>query len=202
MISGDTSVLIESGPLTARLTPVGRFPWPRPAEDAQRAALVVGPAPGLHEDLDRCPYWHGDCEVFAVNRAVRLTPTRVDHIVTCHPDGLEEWTATRWQGRFRELGIQVHSTLARPGVDFVWGFNPGFGSSGGMAVFIALLLGFSKVYLAGVPLENTGYADDPSSPTDYHDFRPLWEQNLPLLAGRCFSLSGPETFTGRLLPLA
>lgn len=110
----------------------------------------------------------------------------------------------RWEGsaeqQLAELDIQIHSTVARPTIDFVWGFNPGFGSSGGLAVFIALCLGFSRVYLAGVPLENTGYHDDAGG-ADYSEFHESWRSNLPLMRGRVFSLSGPETFTGSLLPL-
>lgn len=199
------NMFIHRGDLVARLTPMGEYPWPRPAVyDKRQVALVLGPAPCLCEDMLRFPGGIPSSHAittFAVNRAVALVPARVDNVVTCHPDDLDDWTPAAFRGRLRELGVQVHSTLARPGVDFVWGFAPGCASSGQLAVFVALALGYSRVYLAGIPLENTGYLGDAGNATDYTQFHPLWEQTLPLMAGRVFSLSGPETFTGRLLPL-
>ena len=161
-------------------------------------AVICGPAPCLHADLERLrSVGIKPDEYFAVNRAFYLTHLPWGHLVSCHPDMIPTWIAKspRVPSRF----VAIHAPCARPWVDAVWGFNPAFGSSGGLAVLIALVLGHSPIYLAGIPLENTGYADDPESKVDYTTFHKPWLDLMPFLQGCVFSLSGPDTFTGARL---
>lgn len=171
--------------------------------------MICGSGRCLWDDVRR---FQSDvpCDVMAVNHAGMYLPVQFHHWVSVHGEIFQWMTPLRANGHYfvgnprdqkvRPLrhGWMTHSIKQWPGVDHVWEMRDiGTGSSGLFACKVAMALGYKKIVLCGVPLDNSGhFYDPPSEETHYSDSVKYWEEFLPSMRGRVFSMSG---FTRELL---
>jgi hypothetical protein len=145
------------------------------------------------DDYAKVRPWKG--EIMAVNDIGMHLHERVRHWVTLHAEYMPGWMAFR-RGHLYGSGDQpmVHSNKARPGVDVVWPMGQLGGTSGLYACFVGLMLGYSEIVLAGVPMTGSGhYFDPPWVGSQFQDRANelVWKwANLNVFEGRVKSLSG------------
>ncbi len=156
--------------------------------------LVMGGAACVREDLARIdPTWRG--ARMAVNDIGAHYRGTLDHWATLHPKYLPGWLAYRHGHDYGSGGhVYSHSREAADGVQFVWRLANDGATSGLFACFVALLLGYDRIVLAGLPCDDTPHYFDPlpyggkiagESPPDLW----LWARDH-VFAGRVTSLSG------------
>jgi hypothetical protein len=155
-------------------------------------ALVLGGADSLHADVEAALRLFKPDLWIATNHAGRDHPGRVDHWCSFHVELLPKWTEERraadrpdagqlWTCTRREppAGLQVRRTEN-------WG-----GSSGLLAVTVALELGCSRVVLAGVPMtREAAHYDDAKPWRDAGNYRRGWLSKVETMAGRVRSFGG------------
>jgi|GEM_PF-3540479 len=115
-----------------------------PATDKE-ILTVAGSAPCLQDDLDKFGIV-GD--LATINQAYKVLNNTQMHFVSAHMDKHHE-----------PLGIR--HTITPRGInraDYFWYFNPGFISSGLLAAWIGLSIGYKKIILIGVPLDGRVHA--------------------------------------------
>lgn len=152
--------------------------WSRdglPPESMQGVALVVGDGPlvGLLPAADA---------VYAVNRAISTVPY-ADFLATLHPD-----PAQQWRRDSRRFGAGWPEIVAdgEP-ADEVISYRGPFGSSGLFGLVAALVHGWRRVVLVGMPLLGI-----------YETNLPVWEALHPVLAPFTRAIGGhPERLFGR-----
>lgn len=134
-------------------------------------------------------------EIMAVNDVGQHVHDRVRHWVTLHAEYMPGWMAFR-RGHLYGSGDQpmTHSNKAKPGVDVVWPMGQLGGTSGLYACFVGLLLGYSEIVLAGIPMTGSGhYFDPPWYGSEFQD-KPnamVWKwAALNVFEGKVKSLSG------------
>jgi hypothetical protein len=157
------------------------------------AAVVIGGARCVWEDLGHVSGLAG--ARIAVNDIAMHYAGRLDHLVTLHPEYVDAWLCIR-EGHCLGEGARprVHSHRGAPRVDDVWPGAIVGGTSGLAAAYVALMLGYAPVILAGVPMDGSGHYFDPpyrGTPelTEGH-VDETWAQALDIFAGRVTSLSG------------
>ena len=84
----------------------------------------------------------------------------IHHAVSLHKRILPAVKLLRVEKSMLEK-ITTHSCLHHDGVDVVWNLHNSGGTSGLFAVKIALLLGYEKIIVCGVPMDNSGHYFDP-----------------------------------------
>jgi|GEM_PF-1786595 len=126
---------------------------------AEGDLLILGDGRSTPADLKA--YAHRG-PVMAVNMSGLLWPGRLDHWVTCHPDvffAARDFRPARWQDR----ATLCHAGRPSDRADVCWQFARGRDPawSGGLALLIALALGFgqgrSLIVLAGCSLDDSGH---------------------------------------------
>jgi hypothetical protein len=140
--------------------------------------MVVGGADCVWGDIVAlAERGYTDLPVFAVND-MGVDLARLDHWVTLHPEKLGAWQDARaaWGGS------DAYVVWEYNGDD--WG-----GSSGLFAVRIAMDLGFKRVILCGVPMDDRPHVSGKAWP-NVGEFRPAWEERRELLAPVVRSMSG------------
>jgi hypothetical protein len=166
------------------------------------AVIVAGSARCLWRDLAECP---PGLPVIAVNMAGLVLP-KVAHLASAHPVAIgliaQLRALTRQKRRRDTTPPEVHSIKEAPGVTRVWPEVEG-GSSAFFAVSVALGLGYGRVILAGVPLDNSERFYDEPGEASTMDFGAIyldhWVKMLPDLNGRVVSCSGmTKTLLGGL----
>lgn len=166
------------------------------------AVIVAGTGRCLFRDLAECPT---GLPIIAVNYA-GLVLHHVAHIASYHARAaglIGQLRAMTGHTFKREPLPEVHSTAEAPGVTHVWPERDGGGGSSGLfAVRVALALGFGRVILAGVPLDDSGRFYDPPDdrPFDFAaNYLDTWVKALPDFQGRVVSCSGmTKTLLGGL----
>jgi hypothetical protein len=144
--------------------------------------------------------------VMCVNDMGMYWPGRFKHWYSNDVEQLIHWK----QGRRRQFtslfgnGAMLHSCFMREGPEYYevkhWPF-PGQGSSGVVAILVALGLGYTHLTLAGMPFDNSGHFYDPPESHNLRKDRTwsnfltetpdsLLERLLPLFRGRVNPLSG------------
>ena len=115
----------------------------------------------------------------------------VVHIVSAHAAIAANIAALRASLFKHEEPPQVHSVDPAPGVTRVWEYAGG-GTSGLLAVHVALGLGYDNIILAGIPMDNDSRFYDPPGPKSYgaESNRDWWIKSLPLMNGKVRSCSG------------
>jgi hypothetical protein len=142
-----------------------------------------------------------------VNDMGMYWPGYIRHWYSNDIEQLIHWSEGRRRPLVQEFskGWRLHSCFERSGAEYenvhVWPF-PGHGSSGLVAIFVALALGYDNITVAGVPFDNSGHFYDPPN---NHPMRPggrnwsnfsnetpdrIIARSLPLFRGKVFPLSG------------
>jgi hypothetical protein len=112
------------------------------------------------DDFAKVRPWKG--EIMCVNDVGMHLHDRVRHWVTLHPEYFPGWMAYR-KGHLYGSGDtpMCHSHKHKPGVDVVWPMGQLGGTSGLYACFVGLLLGYTEIVLAGIPMTGSGHYFDP-----------------------------------------
>jgi len=189
---------------------IGRGDCPPTYSQFSGPCLVMGTGRSLWDDLGIINHdWIGGR--MAVNEAIEHYPHPVDHAVSLHPEYLGHWMHFRqraWQGSRpitmhsnKDHDLIAASLLYAPHDDVrrlqVWDVRGvGAYTSGLFAVLVALMLGYDRIVLAGMPVDGSGhYYDAPDAPdiedygSDHHE--QVWiEARDQVFEGRVTSLSG------------
>ena len=154
--------------------------------------LVMGGGRNLWDDVGKVHPWRG--EVMAVNDVGQFWHGIVAHWVTLHPEYLPGWRHYRQKHCYGENRVPLcHAPKVQDGVDMAWPLERYGGTSGLFACWIALMLGYSEVLLAGIPMDNGGHFFDPPWYRTDNEDRAIaieWTEAVPIFAGRVKSLSG------------
>lgn len=157
-------------------------------------AFILGSALCLHDDFKAALSSFQPSSIIAVNEAGRDYEGVLDHWVSMHPPLLIKWieerrdwdvplfTGTVWTPRHITLPKGLIASRAES-----WG-----GSSGLLAVTVALGLGFEKIILCGVPMERLGahYFNKDRPWNDAGIYKASWKRNLDKIAPTVRSMSG------------
>lgn len=158
-------------------------------------ALVLGGAKGLHEEelQARDIGFHPDI-IVATNHAGRDRPGEVHHWVSFHQELFPSWLkARRAAGEPDPLQLWTcHPAPAPISLDLPVRRAPNWkGSSGLLAVTVALEVGATHVVLAGVPLTREAeHYDRAGLWRDAGNYRKGWIENAVQMNGRVRSMSG------------
>jgi len=145
------------------------------------------------DDFAKVRPWKG--EIMAVNDVGAHLHDVVRHWVTLHPEYMPGWRTFREKHLYGSgQPTMRHSHKVAQDIDVVWKVGNVGGTSGLFATFIALMLGYNEIVLAGLPMTNDGhYFDSPWYTTDREDkaVALVWRQARDnIFAGRVKSLSG------------
>lgn len=107
--------------------------------------------------------------VIAVNNMILHWKARVHHGVSMHPEEPGLWRALRPYYQCEEShvhthGYRRHEKAELKECDYIWDIpRAKGGTSSLLAVYVGLALGFNRIVLAGVPLDQSGHFYDPAS---------------------------------------
>lgn len=187
--------------LRARLNPrmwefngiEGRGDPPSIAGTCTGTLLIMGSAACLWDDMDNAPQHNSK---MAVNFTGMFYPKRIDHWTTLHPDWFSVWVDARTRN-CNPTEVQTHSHIHGEDVKNVWDIPNIGGTSGLFSVLVGLALGYERIILAGIPLDNTGHFWVPHRYQErkfiYDDgaIKAVWKQAIcNIFKGRVTSLSG------------
>lgn len=137
--------------------------WPEPVGTYEGELLIVGGGRCVWEDLERLgPV---DYDIMCVNEVGLRFPGRIEHWFTNHGEQFPYLISLRNMGQTgRTWGPKyTHTMMDCPHsqkADFVWPL-PIRGNSGLGAILVGLALGYRKIHVAGVPLDDSGHFYDP-----------------------------------------
>jgi hypothetical protein len=159
--------------------------------------LVLGSADCLHADIERARDLIGDrpYRVIACNQAVFAWPGPLAHFVTAHPEEMGPWLAKR-----AELGYSTdYETWTRPYpygfekrerlCDHVLGGIYHGGSSGLLALGVAIETGGTRNILCGIPMDTRPHFNA-GEWTAAAIYRTRWEEKAHALRRTARSWSG------------
>lgn len=159
-------------PLAAWMADYGIYdPLPEIAGTyAGKGLVVVGDAACVWDDLQRfgCAVSHRRGSVakdgwdfLTINKAVETFPGDIEHAYSNEAELLHKFIAAR-RGEYRREfrgPVNVH-TGSRGGAPIVWPWG-GWGTSGLGACFVGLGLGYDRIVLAGMPLDDGPHNGEP-----------------------------------------
>lgn len=139
-------------------------------------AVILGGARCIWEDCARIDF--EKVQVIAINNMIMHHKGRVHHGVSLHPQEPPLWRQLRWTNQCEESYVVTHSHrlpshIAHPtahydefktehGLDYLWHIEGGLGGSSGLfACMVGLALGYDRIVLAGIPLDESGHFFDP-----------------------------------------
>lgn len=146
------------------------FPYPAIAGSYKGKNLVVcGDAIGVWDDLAafgcrddsgrgrvRKPDW----DFLTVNKLVETFPGSVEHCYSNEPHLLNKFIAARRSEYALEFGPPAHSHSIKEGAQHCWPWG-GHGTSGLGATLVGLGLGYDRVVLCGLPLDDGPHNGEP-----------------------------------------
>lgn len=169
---------------------------PVPAHTFRGAILIMGGARCLWDDLAALGDWPHDR--MAVNDIGSHWRDTLRHWVTLHPTYLPGWMHYRHGHNYGNQGhVFTHTIAGRDGdqhVQHKWPILDIGGSSGLFGVFTALLMGYERVVLAGMPMDGQP-----------HYFDPPWSEGAGLEGGAeeiVWREQAGRTFEGRVKSLS
>jgi hypothetical protein len=131
--------------------------------------IIVAAAACVWDDLERfgCkitvsggrvgkPGW----DFMTVNKMVEQFPGTIEHCYSNEPQTLLRFIAARRPEYKREFPAPKHTHSISPGCEITWPFG-GHGTSGLGSVLVGIALGYSRIVLAGMPLDDTGHNGEP-----------------------------------------
>lgn len=157
--------------------------------------IVLGGAACVWDDLET---YTGPCDGVAACNAIGAEyGNRLDAWVSLHPEHLLQFAAARVQRLLRPAPLYSHRQpvpASRGHIDVLTDIRfPGHADSGGSGLFavkVALVdLGFDRVVLCGIPLDDAPHFDGKPSPTIPQN-RAAWEAIPTEYKARMRSMSG------------
>ena len=171
--------------------------WPKIAGSESGELVICASGHSIWADLEKVPgyikdKWEQSFDIMAVNDAGMHIPHRLKHWYS-NDAWIKRWRPARRE-RFGENDttnedIKLHSCF---GIVINWGW-PGGGTSSLNAVMTGLALGYEKIYLCGVPLDDNGhYFDPPWVKTNFSRSGGLreWESRSVYFEGKVVAMSG------------
>lgn len=159
--------------LSAFLYECGSFDKHLPAIAGQyegKSVVVCGDAACVWDDLDRfgCrnigggrgSVWKSGWHFMTVNKLVETFPGDVEHCYSNEPQTLLTFIPARRTEYRREFAAPQHTHSISPGAKWTWPFG-GHGTSGLGSVLVCIGLGYQRVVLCGMPLDNSGHNGEP-----------------------------------------
>lgn len=131
-------------------------------------AVVMATGRCVWDDLARFNPEHHKADVIAVNNMILHWKNRVHHGVSLHAEEPPLWRKLRQQYGCDNNHVTCHA--ARPSrdpqimnCDYIWDLLgcARAGTSSLFAVAVGIALGYSRIVLAGVPLDDKGHFYDP-----------------------------------------
>lgn len=165
--------------------------------------IIIGGAECVVEDFVTARMSFGAMDHFVINESFKLV-SHMDQWCTLHPEKLRRWEKEAyargrtpcpiWVPDFApdDLDTVMHGT----GYDEHWKCAPwdrgqgNSGSSGMFAISIAFSLGYAKIILAGVPMDDRPHFDRAENWQDRDRFVTAWSAAAPSLSGKVKSMSG------------
>lgn len=171
-------------------------PMPALAGQSRGDLLVIGGARCVWDDLKALgdDAWAGDRMV--INDIGAHYHGLVQHWVSLHPDYFFPGFLKYRLGHnyANRAHVRTHSNKPHDGVEVVWPMPSAGGSSGLYGVYIGLLLGYSRIVVAGMPLDGQGHYFDPPWVNQSQFGRPdllVWQWARDnVFQGRVTSMSG------------
>jgi hypothetical protein len=121
-----------------------------------RDLLILGSGKDIWKEMDRARTILPEADNMIINHTlmglewlIRTDRIKIQHYVSLHPEFfyfLDVW--------MKGMGVETHSNKAHERVMNDWPLN-GDGSSGLFALKVALLLGYKRILICGVPLDDT-----------------------------------------------
>lgn len=134
-----------------------------------RGLVIVGDAIGVWDDLEafgcRSDEGRGRVEkegfdFLTINKAVETFPGGIEHCYSNEPSLLLKFIAARRSEYTREFKGPKHSHSISGGASWTWPFG-GHGTSGLGAVLVGLGLGYDRIVICGVPLDDGPHNGEP-----------------------------------------
>jgi len=172
--------------------------WQEKYVDSESGELIIcASGHSIWEDLEKLVIktkWEQSADIMAVNDIGMHIPFHVKHWYSNDIDMLPKWRAAR-RPRFgseetKNDGILLHSCVGFNGIN--WGWAAG-GTSALGAVMTGIALGYEKIYLCGVPLDDgPHYFDPPWGKTNFSRSAGLrqWKSRWPYFEGKVVPMSG------------
>lgn len=137
-------------------------PMPSMAGKYEGNLLVVGTGRCVWEDLAKVDtVFLSDCDTMVLNDMGTHYPGRFHHWYSNDDKKLPHWFEGRRDSHKYVHGSDIRFHTNHPAdMGNVWPFH-GKGSSGLVACYVALALGYDNVLLAGVPWDDSGHYYDP-----------------------------------------
>lgn len=146
------------------------FPLPEIAGSYKGKGIVVcGDAIGIWEDLEvfGCRYDVGRGSVrkdgwdfLTINKMVETFPGQIEHCYSNEPHLLHKFIAARRQEYTKEFSAPAHTHSCNEGAKWRWPWG-GHGTSGLGAVLVSIGLGYEKIVLCGLPLDDGPHNGEP-----------------------------------------
>lgn len=131
--------------------------------------VVCGDAHGVWNDLEkfgcanrinRGSVWKSGWQFMTVNKMVETFPGDIEHCYSNEPQTLLRFIASRRTEYTREFGSPQNSHSISLGCKWTWPFG-GHATSGLGAALVALSLGYDRIVLCGIPLDDGPHNGEP-----------------------------------------
>jgi len=179
--AGDPPTVIETGEEPAGNVVIVngirmREPVPQEAGQYGGHLLVIGSAPCVRDDLARFDPTHRGHRMSVNDPAMHYTG-KIEHLVSLHPEYFKCWLGFRYGHNYGEgLPVKTHSYKKWAMVDVVWSILNVGGTSGLFGVQVGLAMGYDRIILAGMPMDNSGHYFDLKGPlTDFENGQAIEE---------------------------
>lgn len=128
---------------------------------------IVGGGASMWNDWKQSEALMNGTDIICVNMSGMVIP-KATHLFSWHKkqlSAIKEWRMAEWP----DCKAIVHSVEEHGWVNWAWRFNGGTSVSGLSCIDLAWLLGYRKIYLVGIPMDNKGYFYKPTDNPDMHD---------------------------------
>lgn len=157
---------------------------------------------GCRSDLGRGTVRRDGFDFMTVNKVVETFPGNIEHAYSNEPKLLMKFIAARRNEYSREFEHVQHTHSCNEGAKWRWPWG-GQGTSGLGATLVGVGLGYDRIILCGLPLDNTAHNGEPhwrrchfetseaASPRDSEAPNGHWKRAIDLaFEGRVKSMSG------------
>lgn len=163
-----------------------------------KSLLIVAGGRCVWDDLERADPFGWD--VMVVNDIGMHLPCEIRHWFSMHGDQIPTWiTARGFRYKNYDSRLVTHSVHHPSHTKYVWPW-PGHGTSGLNAVYTGLGLGYDKIMVAGMPLDDSGHYFDPPDDSRLlkYEQKPAWTNFNQEANGRLWANAAKNVFDGRV----